>query len=308
MIEIDYCFLKSKLCKEPSDYYVYHYTSPEGLEGIIRTNSLHFTNIYFLNDNTEIIHTYKILNDLLPSLKNEINEKLYIEIENRVNEIINPNYLKNKTKIIGDNDFYIASFSTEKDNLALWNNYTKTESKVGYNIGFNLEKLKNSLKTRNLANSNSPFLIPSMVNYNLNEQKAELEKCIKKYNSLINNNNYFEVCRNLLYNLIVYSLFFKHKSFSIENEYRIVICNIGELEDNKLEFKIRNGLFIPYISCELSGKTQVNEREIEKITCSPTINKEIAKYSLVKLFNKYGYSAMSDFINFSQIIIRSIVL
>lgn len=300
MIDIEYDFLKSKLHKKCLDY-IYHYTSPEGLEGIIKTNSLHFTNIHFLNDKTETIYTYEIIKKVLQNLKNKINEKLYIDIEKRTNRIISPNYLKNKTTIIGDNDFYIASFSTKKDDLALWNNYTKTSSKVGYNIKFNLEKLENALCSVDKIYKRSPFLICSIVNYNSKEQEEELTNCIIRHNSLINDDNYLEICRNLFYNLILYSLFFKHESFSIENEFRITICNIGELEDNKLDFKIRNGLFIPYIPCKLSEKTEVGEREIEGITCSPVINKEIAKYSLVKFFNKYRYLAMNNFINFSKI-------
>ena len=49
--------------------------------------------------------------------------------------------------MVGENEFtnkleyFTTSFSTESDNLTLWNNYAKGKNYTGYNIGFDKNKL-----------------------------------------------------------------------------------------------------------------------------------------------------------------------
>ena len=96
-----------------------------------------------------------------------------------------------------------------------------------------------------------------------------------------------------IYNFILYALFFKQNDFSIENEYRMIVGNFGNLEDKYLEFNIKNGIFVPYISYNLSKDKSVDGRVIEKIIASPTSNEKLMDFSLNKLCLKYGYQAMS---------------
>ena len=65
----------------------------------------------------------------------ELNQDLFSKIKE--------NFYSKYTNIInGSNDFgykyeyYTISFSTEADNLTLWNNYAKGQNYTGYNIGF----------------------------------------------------------------------------------------------------------------------------------------------------------------------------
>ena len=70
-------FLDSKYAKIKEK--IYHYTSAEGLMGIVQNKELWFTNIYFLNDNQEVFYTYNLLLDLIKELKGSI-KKNYINI------------------------------------------------------------------------------------------------------------------------------------------------------------------------------------------------------------------------------------
>ena len=96
-----------------------HYTSPEGLKGILSNHELWFSNAKFLNDKTETNYIYSILPinpdpyDLL------LDGKFFGYIRN-----IADSFLKDDTCDIDDicispTDFYIASFSQDEDNLEI---------------------------------------------------------------------------------------------------------------------------------------------------------------------------------------------
>ena len=63
---------------------LYHYTSQKGLLGILQTKKLWMTNILYLNDSSECIHTIDLLKsevekrkELLPPFKGKILEISY---------------------------------------------------------------------------------------------------------------------------------------------------------------------------------------------------------------------------------------
>ena len=51
---------------------IYHYTSVDGIIGILRNKELWFTNIYFLNDNQELFYTYKLIDEVIKEIKKEL--------------------------------------------------------------------------------------------------------------------------------------------------------------------------------------------------------------------------------------------
>lgn len=57
-------------------YKIDHYTSPEGLLGILEDNSLRFTIVFFLNDKFEFRYTYNLLLEILPNIQQDIDETL----------------------------------------------------------------------------------------------------------------------------------------------------------------------------------------------------------------------------------------
>ena len=63
-------------------------------------------------------------------------------------------YFKEYCRKLYDNPYkkkryiYQCSFSTQNDNLSLWNYYTKSDGIKGYNLGFNSVELAENLKTQ----------------------------------------------------------------------------------------------------------------------------------------------------------------
>lgn len=285
MREIDYDFFKNYDIPHFS-HYIYHYTSPTGLYGILNSNSLWFTNIYFLNDKSERFYTHRLILKILPELKSKIDSRLYEILEGYSEYVTSQDFLKREKEVLAREEFYIASFSKDQDNLALWNCYTKNNDKAGYNIKFTSEKLVNNLKEQ----LSDRYVQGSLVCYDVDKQKDALIGCINKYNEkFINEDNIVGLDRDLLYEIIVYSLFFKHPKFSVEKEYRIIVSNTAHIQDKDLDFVIKDGLFIPHLICKFSDLTDVEHRIIEGIKMSSVSNSNLAAYSLEKLINKTKY-------------------
>lgn len=104
--------------------YIYHYTSQSGLEGIIKNNSLWFSDIRYLNDKEEIIDGIKIACNL--KCDNELDGLDSDNLSEQLFNIINNETMKRH--------FFVCCFSIGSDELPLWNYYTKDGNSKGYNI------------------------------------------------------------------------------------------------------------------------------------------------------------------------------
>lgn len=256
---------------------IFHYTSPEGLIGIIENKNLWFTNIYFLNDNNEIFYTYKLILKLLAELNLDIDEQFKQLIKNRCGYMLGNDYFPSENEVWFRPNYYIASFSTKDDNLALWNYYTKSET-TGYNIGFDSFIFEYSA------------FIKGEVCYNTEEQNKMLKDSIYAANEEYKTNK--QAWENLWNNFIIYSLFFKDEIYSAESEYRVIYCitnNDGECE--KCSFRNKNGLIIPYIKVtfEELQKNFPSVKPIKSIKISPLNNGEITKYGVSRLITAKGF-------------------
>ena len=123
-----------KILDDGSNSILYHYTKPEKLLSILESGTIRFSNALYLNDKEEVTYSYKLIFNLIDEMP-ELNQRLFSKIKEHF-------YTKYTNIINGSDDFgykyefYTISFSTESDNLTLWNNYAKGQNYTGYNIGF----------------------------------------------------------------------------------------------------------------------------------------------------------------------------
>lgn len=123
-----------KILDDGSDEIIYHYTKPEKLLNLLASGTLRFSNALYLNDKEEVTYSYKLIVTLIDN-REDLNPQLFDKIREH--------FFNKYTSIINGNDnfnykyeYYTVSFSTESDNLTLWNNYAKGQNYTGYNIGF----------------------------------------------------------------------------------------------------------------------------------------------------------------------------
>lgn len=282
--------LQQKFANEKTSFnnsLVYHYTSPEALLNIIETHNLWFSEITYMNDESEIRYTFELLKELLEKYKLDIN----IEFKNAIishmaTRLQSPSdlwdYLNRESR-------YVACFSTEKDELALWNYYTKTGNMAGYNIGFNVNKFVENIRSQL---KKMHYFIYGKTMCNKSKQEDFLRKAIFEFNSLYKNVKSNDDKNNLIasfWGLIdLYSLFFKQPAFKNENEYRFVITELTDpLQINSQAFQIKhriqNGIIIPYINVEFSKEC------VQSIITAPTIRQAYHKAGIESLLLQNEY-------------------
>src|SRR5574344_1467087 len=168
-----------KILDNDTNCIIYHYTKPEKLLNILSGGTLRFSNALYLNDKEEITYSYKLIVSLIGEEQN-LNKDLFEKIKNHFTN-------KYKHIIDGENEFvnnleyFTTSFSTESDNLTLWNNYAKGKNYTGYNIGFDKQKLIKEMS------ENDYLPIYGSVIYDKQKQIKIIHVIFKKWNSLFEN-------------------------------------------------------------------------------------------------------------------------
>lgn len=285
MKKTKYDYFKNENPKEiPAE--LYHYTSPKALRGILKSNNLWFSNIYFLNDKSEMKYTYLLILEILPNLKKELNTEFYKKILERAEYMTCNTYYEEESEIFARLEYYVLCLSTEKNCLNLWSNYTKTSDKTGYNIAFSYEGLKDCVESKGYE-----FVSFANVCYNVDNQKKMITNTILKFNEKYkaskNGKDKQIVLWDIIDNFKIYSIFLKHPAFADEKEFRIVIGIRTHSKHEKCEFEIQNGIFVPHIEHEMPSPEE--KSIIKSITISPTCDKELAVYSVRKLANSTNH-------------------
>lgn len=207
------------------DEMVYHYTSPEGLKGIITNQTLRFTDRYFLNDYSEVTYVLdlcaKNINKISPDVK-EFKKELKKQLKKTRNNLN-----------IGFFRAFQCSFSIDSDSLCLWNYYTKGNNINGYNLCFDAKNLCKNFDLKPFSkNGNTPQPLAGRVIYDEDEQLKmdkklvnEFWQVLKKYydkeNKAAAGDEIKEAIEFITEKLLVLGIFFKKKCFEIEHEYRI---------------------------------------------------------------------------------------
>lgn len=264
---------------------IYHYTKPEKLLNILSGGTLRFSNALYLNDKEEIAYSYRLivkLIDEIPELNPDLFGKIKTHFSNKYKHIVDgENDFRNKL------EYFTTSFSTESDNLTLWNNYAKGKNYTGYNIGFDKKKLIDEMT------ENKYLPIFGSVIYDKQKQIKIIHAIFKKWNMLFNRAlkckktnevKLFDILFELIDVLSIVSIFFKNPQFKNEHEYRIVIVNafgVGNSKPTKVVEK--NGLFVPYLEYKFSKES------VTSINIGPTFDENIFYTSTNRMLLNFGY-------------------
>jgi hypothetical protein len=132
-ISIEYKIRYSRAAQIPKT--LYHYTDLSGFVGIVESKKLWATNVSYLNDYTEYLHTIKLARSYteraLRGARDEVRRRFYEMLLER----LRPDDLK-------ETDFppiFTFCLSEKRDDLSQWRGYTGGEG--GISIGFSTETL-----------------------------------------------------------------------------------------------------------------------------------------------------------------------
>jgi hypothetical protein len=251
---------------------IYHYTNDLGLRGILQEGKFWLTDIFNLNDPSELKHGISLLikafDDKIDTGHQEC--KYFAEWF--------------KALVLGKGiqwtaDYFVCSFSLCGDELGQWRAYA--DNGRGFALGFDTNILEDAFmddgKTHNLDNGTFPVI------YN-DKQLAEIQidlverllrhiplRCMK----VLNRDAFFE---KLLFPLTHHSLYptlhFKHEAYSNEKEYRFLQI-LPAVPPSEVKLRSRPYSLVRYREFDWRS---VVAKALKKIVVGPAADKEKASH------------------------------
>lgn len=281
------------------DKKIYHYTSLEGLMGILSSEEVWMTNSDFLNDMSELTYIKTLTEEVKERFEKEILKKFTQEDINRNDllklfiELFDKAIQKRFDKSTGNFEVYVLSLSENEDSLTLWGNYAKGK---GYNICFNTKTLISEIDKIGVG-----YVVYGNVIYERETQLRTLSDSLVKTFELIVNKEVEvdELNKELLsyFNslIISYSIFFKHASFAPEEEFRIALTTSENVD---VQFRSNGEVIIPYI------KLEFDKSDVNGIVIGPKNNSDIAENGVKTYLQKLNYSLNETWVKKSEIPLR----
>jgi hypothetical protein len=266
---------------------LYHYTSAEGLLGIVRTQSLWSTHFSYLNDPSEVAHAHSLIQQVLSARLESSPPPLSRELFARSLRAINPHD--------GMYQYFVTSFCEAADLLGQWRAYSNYGG--GYAIGFDARHLQ-------LTADPSPALILRRVVYDHDHQRTLVERTIDETAAALEKACLGQTPNDATSSIALFVSFlrdhfsefhfsFKNQAYKEEREWRLVVqTDGGDAFMRDLYFRANGGILIPYLALGLGQLAGLpNGRlPLTDIVYGPAIDRSRAVHSLHLLLRKLGHA------------------
>lgn len=274
--------------KKPPEH-LYHYTSIDGVKGILNENCLWASQIHFLNDTQEFKYSISILEKVLAELRKELPEKTTwtraIEISTPsipdVNDVLAVLYGSMRRlpshPALAKSPICVFSLSEDGDLLSQWRGYCPSGG--GYSIGFRSDMLTQFSTTHGL------YLAPCI--YDETEQATVVKELVAKIRgAVVKRWTALDVELDKFIDELPLGQFFmdfsriasalKHPSFREENEWRIIS---GMIPNKDMLFRVRKSMMLPYSSISFKD---FKPFLIDEIIIGPAPEQGLAESSLMQ--------------------------
>ncbi len=270
---------------------IFHYTSPDGLIGIVKNSELWFSRYDCLNDTREGKYIKEVYDKTLDSLYDTYDSVFLDQIRNIEPDAHKYFRLKDSPVIktetgesyyvvqVGTTPF-LCCFSLNDDSLPMWNYYSKFGQYEGYNIGFLVEKLKNEL--------NNVDVIKCI--YDETDQMEVLRNFIAGAyeNYSVHKHSIENIREDLAAMLSTLGMQFKDKAFEHESEVRMVYWRPNtdkqiESRGLSLDYRPIKGIIIPFVKQKIELK-----ETIDSIKIGPLLKTNIAEATVRDMLKEKG--------------------
>jgi len=234
---------------------IYHYSSQQGLLGILETREFWATKIQFMNDAEEFRHAIALAKAILERRQNELG---------RIDAI---DCAIQHLPITETTDIFLACFSEVGDLLSQWRGYCPEG--IGFSIGFDYQELEA------VAIAQECFI--GRCIYDMDTKNNLLEEIIDHFLGRASSqpvDSDGPIFQEFLMNFWVVAPLLKDPSFQEENEWRIISFP-KSLKDALVGLRAGKSTLIPYFRLKLETMKKSALNEIE-IIVSPNPNMNLA--------------------------------
>jgi hypothetical protein len=264
---------------------LYHYTTQEGLCGIIQQRKMWATEIRYLNDSQEFEYALAFTIEALQALRKKYpaEDRTFLdECERQLKQI------RGSLADTGDIPIFVCSFSSRGNLLSQWRGYCGSNS--GYSLGFDFEKVNAIAQYNNLA--------LSQCLYHEADQMDKIKELIET------NRTVYETRRDPAFtgpvgahpgtvvaassafvsNFLRVAPTLKDPRFKEESEWRLT--SFDPKGSYAMHFRGGKSTLIPYVEFPLTGEDGCFP--LTKIFVGPTPLKELSKHSVRHLLRAGG--------------------
>ena len=298
--------------QQPKDGVLYHYTTAEGLKGIIENEELWATSAYYLNDSAEILYGYRLLDFALENWLKRANPQAN-SISRGLAELLRRYFGHDALERNVITPVYLTCFCEEGNLLSQWRAYG---SSGGYSIGFRVP-----------AEGIVYGLIPEprvytgrciKVEYDRDKQMQRILQILDFILPILDEQEVTDAVRSIdplsplgfsklssITNemLVEESIGFKDAAFAVEKEWRFVVrsrellkqgIDDGDHTNLPIYFKTARGKLIPFVKFKpskapmpLVGDGQ--KLPIASVRCGPAGDRISAWMAVRYLLDGKGY-------------------
>lgn len=276
--EIEACYVelwRSHESTEPTR--LFHYTSTEGLVGIISSRKFFLSDVLTSNDRSEIRYGVSLAVEVLKQQQTHVVDR----------ELLAAFQSGNGLAGLGDTYFLHAiCFCPAEDVLTQWRGYSATG---GFGIGVHFKKLRERAEK-------SEFALARML-YERDKQEKILQRTVEK------GRNLFDRLSPMLKTLtgpdvkravdgfllemgisMLKSIYhFKNEAFKSEDEWRVLTLDTAEDLVGKQKFRCRGNTIVPYVELDFESDL------IGWINRSPGLWPTFVDYAVSRLAKSLGY-------------------
>jgi Protein of unknown function (DUF2971) len=256
----------------PTPTMIYHYTDGAGLRGILESGKFRFTDIFNLNDPAELRHGLHFAFEFL-QVEADKGPPGMRQFTRNVSAML-------RTEIEQIAHFFICCFSISADDLGQWRAYA--DNGRGFALGFDGTMLERAYCKADAHPIPGRMTFP--ITYNDDQLREIHSKIIELVRPVVLNilgrdatddaiNMYIgKIMTNLSVPIIRSALFFKHKAYKNENEYRFLEMHQAGLVPD-LKFRGRPYSLVRYR--EIDWRTEAASA-LKSIIIGPAADKKIA--------------------------------
>jgi hypothetical protein len=253
-----------------------HYTSGQGLLGILQNREVWSTHISYLNDHTESRLAFDMARSLLErifalrALSGRAPELCARLLGDMVPERADPGMAR-----------YVTSFTEQWDDLSQWRGYTTPGD--GYSVAFDAEVLESAARARGwrlemclyggLAEARITPLLMQVFNDHLagrwSADADPLDSAVTWLNG----------------RLVDLAPLVKHDAFSAEQEWRLISPPMPDFSSD-VQFRVGRSFLVPYLPFQYS---RPGEPSVMHVNVGPGPNAELALRSVLRVLSLSGH-------------------
>jgi hypothetical protein len=256
--------------------FLHHYTSGQGLLGILNSGEMHCTNVLYMNYSSEMDYGRELVLRSLDDRKQTLSGPVLHAVERIPRMLEQPDF-----------QYFVTCFCEKSDLLSQWRAYGAQAA--GYSIGFSVDDLKAVLPEYSelLRVVYEPAIQEEIVRQTLKRYLEIAQTCAETYPGHMRLDDamtrWVNVVSNSLGRLIARM---KSDVFAEEHEWRAVIIRFS-FDTKPVQFRLAStGIVVPYYPWRFRKQ---GIKPVRTVRHGPTVNPSLAIRSVGLLLHNLGY-------------------